>query len=137
MDFQGAADTELKALQSRDQFLSTLALQRCPAAHGREPGWDADRDGALMICLAPIFLMFLIIVAFDCGAEPLSRSAEGREDDPGRGWGDRRGYAPGHHRHGPCIPDAWHCGWSARRNPRSNGLIVRTPRRAVVDRVRD
>ena len=31
MDFQGAADTELKALQSRDQYLSTLALQRCSA----------------------------------------------------------------------------------------------------------
>ena len=29
MDFQGAADTELKALQTRDQYLSTLALQRC------------------------------------------------------------------------------------------------------------
>ena len=31
MDFQGAADTESKALDSRDQYLSTLALQRCPA----------------------------------------------------------------------------------------------------------
>jgi hypothetical protein len=31
MDFQGAADTESKALESRDQYLSTLALQRCPA----------------------------------------------------------------------------------------------------------
>ena len=30
MDFQGAADTESKALESRDQYLSTLALQRCP-----------------------------------------------------------------------------------------------------------
>jgi hypothetical protein len=29
MDFQGAADTESKALESRDQYLSTLALQRC------------------------------------------------------------------------------------------------------------
>ena len=29
MDFQGAADTEGKALESRDQYLSTLALQRC------------------------------------------------------------------------------------------------------------
>ena len=27
-----------------------------------------------MIYLAPIFLMSLIIIAFDCGAEPLSRS---------------------------------------------------------------
>lgn len=30
MDFQGAADTESKALDARDQYLSTLALQRCP-----------------------------------------------------------------------------------------------------------
>ena len=29
MDFQGAADTESKALESRDQYLSILALQRC------------------------------------------------------------------------------------------------------------
>ena len=31
MDFQGAADTESRALEARDQYLSTLALQRCPA----------------------------------------------------------------------------------------------------------
>jgi hypothetical protein len=31
MDFQGAADTESKALESRDQYLTTLALQRCAA----------------------------------------------------------------------------------------------------------
>jgi hypothetical protein len=30
MDFQGAADTESRALDARDQYLSTLALQRCP-----------------------------------------------------------------------------------------------------------
>jgi hypothetical protein len=30
MDFQGAADTEIRALDSRDQYLSALALQRCP-----------------------------------------------------------------------------------------------------------
>jgi hypothetical protein len=29
MDFQGAADTEGRALEARDQYLSTLALQRC------------------------------------------------------------------------------------------------------------
>jgi hypothetical protein len=29
MDFQGAADTESKALEARDEYLSTLALQRC------------------------------------------------------------------------------------------------------------
>jgi hypothetical protein len=29
MDFQGAANTESKALESRDQYLSTFALQRC------------------------------------------------------------------------------------------------------------
>lgn len=31
MDFQGAADTESHAIEARDQYLSTLALQRCPA----------------------------------------------------------------------------------------------------------
>jgi len=31
MDFQDAAGNERKALESRDQYLSTLALQRCPA----------------------------------------------------------------------------------------------------------
>ena len=30
MDFQGAADTESRALDARDQYLSSLALQRCP-----------------------------------------------------------------------------------------------------------
>ena len=30
MDFQGAAGTETKALDVRDQYLSTLAVQRCP-----------------------------------------------------------------------------------------------------------
>ncbi len=30
MDFQGAADTESRALDARDQYLSALALQRCP-----------------------------------------------------------------------------------------------------------
>jgi hypothetical protein len=30
MDFQGAADTEARAVDARDQYLSTLALQRCP-----------------------------------------------------------------------------------------------------------
>jgi hypothetical protein len=30
MDFQGAADTESRALDARNQYLSTLALQRCP-----------------------------------------------------------------------------------------------------------
>ncbi len=30
MDFQGAAGTESKALDVRDQYLSTLAVQRCP-----------------------------------------------------------------------------------------------------------
>jgi hypothetical protein len=28
--FPGAADTESKALEARDQYLSTLALQHCP-----------------------------------------------------------------------------------------------------------
>lgn len=31
MDFQDAAGNEKKALESRDQYLSTLALQRCQA----------------------------------------------------------------------------------------------------------
>jgi hypothetical protein len=31
MDFQGAADTESRALEARNQYLSTLALQRCTA----------------------------------------------------------------------------------------------------------
>jgi hypothetical protein len=30
MDFQGTADTESRALDARDQYLSSLALQRCP-----------------------------------------------------------------------------------------------------------
>jgi hypothetical protein len=30
MDFQGAADTESRALDARNQYLSSLALQRCP-----------------------------------------------------------------------------------------------------------
>jgi hypothetical protein len=30
MDFQGAADTETRALEARNQYLSTLAVQRCP-----------------------------------------------------------------------------------------------------------
>jgi hypothetical protein len=29
MDFQGTADTEIRALEARDQYLSTLAVQRC------------------------------------------------------------------------------------------------------------
>jgi hypothetical protein len=29
MDFKGAADTEVAALQSRQQYLTTLATQRC------------------------------------------------------------------------------------------------------------
>jgi hypothetical protein len=29
MDFQGAADTESKALQARDEYLGTLALNKC------------------------------------------------------------------------------------------------------------
>jgi hypothetical protein len=32
MDFQGAADTETHALEARNQYLSTLAMQRCQVA---------------------------------------------------------------------------------------------------------
>jgi hypothetical protein len=42
MDFQGAADTETKALDSRDQYLSTLALQRCPAPQQTSPAPSID-----------------------------------------------------------------------------------------------
>jgi hypothetical protein len=41
MDFQDAAGTERKALESRDQYLATLAAQRCPqqsvVARGPQP----------------------------------------------------------------------------------------------------
>lgn len=37
MDFQGAAGTEQAALQSRQQYLGTLAAERCKGPEGRPP----------------------------------------------------------------------------------------------------
>jgi len=39
-DFQDAAGTEIKALDSRDQYLSTLALQRCKQQQAT--GWTGE-----------------------------------------------------------------------------------------------
>ena len=43
MDFQGAAETDSKALESRDQYLGTLAAQRCKVQIAGQPAVDAQR----------------------------------------------------------------------------------------------